>query len=701
MNKRGQKRGQFVVSIALLIAVIAMTAALSVYFASMLHHQFRYKSYKEIINTINSDFKRALTNALSRATHEYVNVKLGGEIDLENLTYNYTRLRLTAQEFMDYWKQTVINSYSSMGLEIDLEYRNKLLLKERNENYSGLGIIIPERWLYNLTTAYWFYPESISAIRANLSLNITGIGFYGFKTSELVYLILGVDVKDLKEQAKSGEITHLNVIVLKEGGIPVHDLTTKNFFIRVFDLYTGSWRKVPIIGVSYYGDGYYRIYLPPQKKHGPSPPPSPSPGKTVTTTKTVTVTITKTSSIPIATTTTTVKTTTIIVKETSTETKKETKTTKIITATTTVTPTSPITTVTIISYTTVTSTITRTQTSPVVTTTTLTNTQTKYETTYTETTSYTTTIATASTTYTITTTKTTTTTKTITKTTTTTITLAPKKPPIEPPAVTVTTTTTTYTTETTTVYYTSTQFVTATTTKTDTVKTTVYETTETITQTTTRTIYPTTEYSTTTTITVTQIRTTPLTVYETITRTTTTTVTTTTTSTETLSLISTSTITSTSFFGTTTTTTRTVTQTIYTTTSITITEYVLPLEYSIWFQIVVRDNRGILVEAETYKDIEFKVERHTPSLIGSFRKQITIKAGSEPIPSGYSVSLTFDHASLVSSSKSLPTGSDVRIFYFDPIENRLREIDRVLDEDSSWNSPLTRIWFKTQAFIPA
>ncbi|MEM3630752.1 MAG: hypothetical protein QXY18_05000, partial [Nitrososphaerota archaeon] len=249
--------------------------------------------------------------------------------------------------------------------------------------------------------------------------------------------------------------------------------------------------------------------------------------------------------------------------------------------------------------------------------------------------------------------------------------------------------------------YTSTKSVTATTTKTDTVKTTVYSSTITFTEIITSTIYPTTTYLNTTTITVTQIRTTPITVYETITRTTTTTVTSTTTSVKTLSLISTSTITSTSFFGTTTTTTRTVTQTIYTTTSIIITEYTLPLEYSIWFQIMVRDNRGILVEAETYKDIEFKVERYTPSLIGSFRKQITIRAGSEPIPSGYSVSLTFDHASLVSSSKSLPTGSDIRIFYFDPIENRLKEIDRVLDEDSSWNSPLTKIWFKTQAPIPA
>jgi len=701
MIKKKQKRGQFVVSIALLIAIIAMTAALSVYFASMLHHRFRYKGYKEIISTINSDFKRALTNALSKATHDYVGVKPGGEIDLESLTYNYTLLRLSAQNFMDYWKQTVINSYSSMGLEMDLEYRNMFLLEERKENYSGIGITIPERWLYNLTTAYWFYPESISAIRANLSLNITGVGFYGFKTSELVYLILGIDINDLKKQAQSGEINHLNVIVLKEGETPVHDLTTKNFMIRVFDLYTGSWRKVPIMGVSYYGDGYYTIYLPPQQKKGPAPPPSPAPGKTVTVTTTVTATTTTTKSIPIATTTVTTKTITKVTTEFSTETKKETKTTTTTTTKTSVTLTSPITTVTIVSYTIITSTRTLTLTSPVTTTTTITNTQTKYETTYTATTESTTTIATASTTYTTTATKTTTTTRTITKTTTTTITTVPKKPPIEPPAITVTTTTTTYTTETTTVYYTSTVYATATTTKTTTIKTTVYSSTITFTEVITSTIYPRTEYSTTTTITVTRPTTIPTTIYETITRTTTTTVTNTTTSTITLSLITTSTITSTSFFETTTTTTRTVTQTIYTTTSITITEYMLPLEYSIWFQVVVRDNRGIIVEAETYKDIDFMVERNTPSLIGSFRKQIIIKAGSETIPSGYSLSFTFDHASLVSSSKSLPSGSDIRIFYYDPIENKLKEIDRVLDEESSWNSPSTKIWFKTQASIPA
>jgi hypothetical protein len=697
MIKKKQKRGQFVVSIALLIAIIAMTAALSVYFASMLHHQFRYKGYKEIISTINSDFKRALTNALSKATHDYVGVKPGGEIDLESLTYNYTLLRLSAQNFMDYWKQTVINSYSSMGLEMNLEYRNKFLLEEKKENYSGIGITIPERWLYNLTTAYWFYPESISAIRANLSLNITGIGFYGFKTSELVYLILGIDINDLKKQAQSGEINHLNVVVLKEGGIPVHDLTTKNFMIRVFDLYTGSWRKVPIIGVSYYGDGYYTVYLPPQQKKGPTPP-SPSPGKTVTVNTTVTATTTTTTSIPTATRTTTVATVTTTKTVVTTKTLSETTKTITTTTTTSMTSTRSTTTITQISYTTKTSTSTMTLTSLITTTTTYTTTQTSYETTYTATTESTTTLVVVSTTYTTTKTTTTTTTKTITKYTTTTITTVPKKP-IEEPATTVTSTVTSYITTTTTVYYTTTLSKTATTTTTTTSTATAYSSTKTITSTITRTTYPTTTYLTTTTITVRRTTTTITTVPKTVTTTTTTTITNTTTSTITLSLISTSTITTTSFSETTVTTTKTITQTIYTTTSITITEYMLPLEYSIWFQVMVRDNRGIIVEAETYKDIDFMVERNTPSLIGSFRKQIIIKAGSETIPSGYSISFTFDHASLVSSSKSLPSGSDVRIFYFDG--NKLKEIDRALDEESSWNSPSTKIWFKTQASIPA
>ena len=47
----------------------------------------------------------------------------------------------------------------------------------------------------------------------------------------------------------------------------------------------------------------------------------------------------------------------------------------------------------------------------------------------------------------------------------------------------------------------------------------------------------------------------------------------------------------------------------------------------------------------------------------SLRKKITLSAGSSTVPGGYSVSVTFDHASLVSGGKSLASGDDIRIAF--------------------------------------
>lgn len=81
------------------------------------------------------------------------------------------------------------------------------------------------------------------------------------------------------------------------------------------------------------------------------------------------------------------------------------------------------------------------------------------------------------------------------------------------------------------------------------------------------------------------------------------------------------------------------------------------------------------------------------------RKAITVSAGNVAVPTGYSVSLAFDHAGLVNAGKSLASGNDVRVLYWNG--TNWVELDRVLDSASSWNTASTRIWFKTQAAIGA
>ncbi|MCH8094369.1 MAG: right-handed parallel beta-helix repeat-containing protein [Chloroflexi bacterium] len=80
-----------------------------------------------------------------------------------------------------------------------------------------------------------------------------------------------------------------------------------------------------------------------------------------------------------------------------------------------------------------------------------------------------------------------------------------------------------------------------------------------------------------------------------------------------------------------------------------------------------------------------------------YRMPATVTAGSTGVGTGYAVSVTFNHSALVSASKSLPNGDDIRVTYWNGSSHV--ELDRFLDPGSSWNSTTTQIWFKTQAAI--
>jgi hypothetical protein len=81
------------------------------------------------------------------------------------------------------------------------------------------------------------------------------------------------------------------------------------------------------------------------------------------------------------------------------------------------------------------------------------------------------------------------------------------------------------------------------------------------------------------------------------------------------------------------------------------------------------------------------------------RKQVAVTTTTASAPTGYSVAVQLDHASLVAAGKSLASGNDVRMLYW--TGSNWIELDRVLDAGSAWNSATTTIWFQTQAAINA
>ncbi len=84
------------------------------------------------------------------------------------------------------------------------------------------------------------------------------------------------------------------------------------------------------------------------------------------------------------------------------------------------------------------------------------------------------------------------------------------------------------------------------------------------------------------------------------------------------------------------------------------------------------------------------------------REKVTIAAETSNVPSGYTQYLEFDHASLVSASKSQADGDDIMIVYWNG--SSWTELDRILDPTyygKGWNDNDTRILFKIQAQINA
>ncbi|MGQ0550853.1 MAG: hypothetical protein ACT4PY_14420 [Armatimonadota bacterium] len=82
-----------------------------------------------------------------------------------------------------------------------------------------------------------------------------------------------------------------------------------------------------------------------------------------------------------------------------------------------------------------------------------------------------------------------------------------------------------------------------------------------------------------------------------------------------------------------------------------------------------------------------------------YRRVIGVSTGAASAPTGYSLPLTFDHAALVLAGKSLSSGNDMRVLYWNGAI--WVELDRVLDPQSAWNQATTKIWFKTQGALTA
>ena len=114
---RSDKRGQFVIIAALLIAVLTLSMAVSIHELSSNRRKLAYEPLDELLLAVTSDLERALTYALSNASRQY------------NYAYTVTPDSYYAQQQgnlsgnlnMQKWQRSVLASYPQLG--IDLKFR--------------------------------------------------------------------------------------------------------------------------------------------------------------------------------------------------------------------------------------------------------------------------------------------------------------------------------------------------------------------------------------------------------------------------------------------------------------------------------------------------------------------------------------------------------------------------------------------------
>jgi MSHA biogenesis protein MshQ len=83
----------------------------------------------------------------------------------------------------------------------------------------------------------------------------------------------------------------------------------------------------------------------------------------------------------------------------------------------------------------------------------------------------------------------------------------------------------------------------------------------------------------------------------------------------------------------------------------------------------------------------------------AYRQQIDVASGTAALVAGYSISYSFNHTAEVTAGRSLATGNDVRVVYWNG--TTWKELDRVIDVQSNWNTTTTQIWFATVGAVAA
>jgi hypothetical protein len=263
----GWRRGQIILVMSILLITVILMVSTIIYLTSTQHLFFNYNPSREIILSIDADFERALTRILANATAYYNRTITEGGVYL----FEIDATRRIANMTFSHWVLSTQAAYSGKGLNIRTEWIDEQVQGERAIPIRVDQTVREEAYMKRrlenrLFKLFWYRPNSISAIGADISIDATAQGIVGWKARHIILLNLTI-TSVWKEGQKA---VYVNVIVLREDGKPVNDLRKDNFEIYLFDPTTplgGYWWKRTIpegITVTYNGGGNYTFRIEPQ-----------------------------------------------------------------------------------------------------------------------------------------------------------------------------------------------------------------------------------------------------------------------------------------------------------------------------------------------------------------------------------------------------------------------------------------------------
>ena len=224
-----QKRGQFIVIAALMIAIMIVSIGAIMYGAVT---YFKYERWEEYLAIID-------------------NVKLGShrvvEISLASYT-NFTLDNETLKNNLDQWRSNITKAYPGFGL----------ILTYSNATGSHYAYGVNINYSFGLAN-YWYNETSFSAANATFTLNITSVGLTGYEFTASAFLRMRI----LDANWSSSEETlSIYLTVEREGLIPVTNLKQSNFQLEVADYGSVDFTLTQYFNVVY-GSFIYEIRCDP------------------------------------------------------------------------------------------------------------------------------------------------------------------------------------------------------------------------------------------------------------------------------------------------------------------------------------------------------------------------------------------------------------------------------------------------------